>query len=71
MSKAEEILFKIDKANKMTFDCINNCYTYEDCDGNRITITKEEQRIIDDYISPVKHIDYQKVKELRLDRRRR
>ena len=71
MSKAEEILFKIDKANKMTFDCINNCYTYEDCDGNRITITKEEQRIIDDYISSVKHIDYQKVKELRLDRRRR
>ena len=54
MSKADEILFKIDKANKMTFDCINNCYIYEDCDGNRITITKEEQRIIDDYISPVK-----------------
>ena len=32
----------------------------EDCDGNRITITKEEQRIIDDYISPVKHIDWKK-----------
>ena len=57
MSKADEILFKIGKAKKMTFDCINDCYIYEDCDGNRTTITKEELRIIDDYISPVKHID--------------
>lgn len=55
MSKADEILFKIDKANKMTFDCINHCYIYEDCDGNRITVTEEEQRIINDYISPIKH----------------